>query len=212
MKTVRIFLLVLIVIGIVLLFTQNIWVPKLVDKILLYESTPVVLQTAPINIKNITPETTISKDVTCNDNINYFVVSRDMKDSVGTDILVKYKTDKDQHFNCNYVVEKNDFEIKNNFLITDNGTGPDPRVLVIYNLNSRKEVFTDEYFSQDLIIQDNAITYWSPTSQKATSNNCPKLDEYLSDGLGTEIDSYIALDLATLLKKELGEYRCYPIQ
>lgn len=34
MKTLRIFLLVLIIIGIALIFTRNIWVPKLVDKII----------------------------------------------------------------------------------------------------------------------------------------------------------------------------------
>ncbi len=38
MKTLRIFLLILIIIGIALLFTQKIWVPKLVDKILSTET------------------------------------------------------------------------------------------------------------------------------------------------------------------------------
>lgn len=38
MKFVRIFLLVLIIIGIILLLTQNLWVPKIVDMILRYES------------------------------------------------------------------------------------------------------------------------------------------------------------------------------
>ena len=36
-KFIRIFLLVLIIIGLVLIFTQKIWVPKLVDRILLSE-------------------------------------------------------------------------------------------------------------------------------------------------------------------------------
>lgn len=36
----RIFLLVLIVIGIGLIFTQNLWVPKLVDYILAHETQP----------------------------------------------------------------------------------------------------------------------------------------------------------------------------
>ena len=36
-KKLRIFLFILIIIGIVLLCTQNIWVPKLVDRILLSE-------------------------------------------------------------------------------------------------------------------------------------------------------------------------------
>jgi len=50
-KALRIFLLVLIVIGIVLLFTQKIWVPKLVNRILLSETpqqqTPKILIPIP---------------------------------------------------------------------------------------------------------------------------------------------------------------------
>lgn len=37
MKALRIFLLILIIIGIILLLTQKLWVPLLVDKILLYQ-------------------------------------------------------------------------------------------------------------------------------------------------------------------------------
>lgn len=36
----RIFLLVLIIIGVALIFTQNLWVPKLVDYILAHETKP----------------------------------------------------------------------------------------------------------------------------------------------------------------------------
>ena len=49
MKFIRIFLLVLIIIGIVLLCTQKFWVPKLVDKILSPENIPIV---APIDTGN----------------------------------------------------------------------------------------------------------------------------------------------------------------
>ena len=44
MKFIRIFLLVLIIIGGVLLFTQNIWVPKVVERILSFENRNVVPQ------------------------------------------------------------------------------------------------------------------------------------------------------------------------
>jgi hypothetical protein len=37
-KAIRIFLLILIIIGVGLIFTQNIWVPKLVNQILLSEN------------------------------------------------------------------------------------------------------------------------------------------------------------------------------
>lgn len=43
MKAFRIFLLILIIIGLVLIFTQKIWVPKLVDRLLPSEEIPVVV-------------------------------------------------------------------------------------------------------------------------------------------------------------------------
>ena len=49
-KFVRIFLLVLIIIGIGLLVTQKLWVPKLVDKILLSEQVPVFIPEVQPNI------------------------------------------------------------------------------------------------------------------------------------------------------------------
>lgn len=158
----------------------------------------------------------------CVSNTKYFVIESNLTDSVGTNHLVKFKANENQNFDCKYVVENGDFEIKNewaeytlalenNFLILDSGTGPDPRGLIIYNLSSRKKVYTDEYF-QPTLIQNNTINYWSPTSQKATNENCPKLNEYASSGLGAGIDSHVVLDLLTLSKKELGEYRCSPRQ
>lgn len=49
MKFIRIFLLVLIIIGIGLLITQKIWVPKLVDRIILSEGPHVVIPAATPN-------------------------------------------------------------------------------------------------------------------------------------------------------------------
>ncbi len=158
----------------------------------------------------------------CISNNKYFVIEKNLTDSVGANHLIKFKTDANQNFVCEYVVEKGDFEIKNewaeytlalenNFLILDSGTGPDPRGLIIYNLSTRKKVYTDEYF-EPVLIQNNTINYWNPTNQKATNENCPKLNEYLSGGLGAGIDSHVLLDLLTLSKKELGEYRCSPRQ
>jgi len=50
MKTIRIILLVLIIIGIILIFTQKIWVPKLVAEILSSETSeqPVIKISNPI--------------------------------------------------------------------------------------------------------------------------------------------------------------------
>ena len=204
MKSIQIFLAVIIVIGIGLLCTQKFWVPKLVTEILKYDAAPVAADTVDNSM--------------CHETQKYFAVEKSLADSVGSTILVKYKTAVDQHFACSYAVGENDFEINNedadyflaftdNFLIIDRGTAPDPRGLIVYDLRSRTQVYIDRY-SKPWSIAGDTITYWNPVDTKVTSQNCPKLAEYTSQGLGAIIESRVTLDLSTLAKKASGEYRC----
>lgn len=156
----------------------------------------------------------------CEENSKYFVIYKEefINDSFEQSFLVKYKTDSKQNIPCSYVVDKEDFEIKDqfftwflaltdNFLILDMGTGPWPRTFIVYNLNSRKEVYTDSY-STPMSILNDVITYWNPINQKVTNENCPELSKYSAMGLGTGIETHVSLDIFNLIKKELGEYRC----
>lgn len=160
-------------------------------------------------------------DIVCRENSKYLVITKDSKSGV-SDFLVKNKTNSNQNIPCSYEVGKADFEIidqsatyflalTNNFLVLDLGTGPVPRTLIAYNLNSRKKVFTDNYSSLTSAPGD-ILRYWRKSAKEATASNCPKFDEYSGKGLGVIIEAYSSLDLSTLVKKELGEYRCSPIQ
>lgn len=206
MRVVRIGLAVLIVIGLGLLATQKLWVPKLVDAILNYEA---ARATADIGDK-------------CHSTQSYYGIEKQVGDSAVTHILVKYKTSPEQHFSCIYKVERGDFEISNdepdyllsftnNFLIIDRGTAPEPRGLIVYDLRSRTQVYTDQYASPWTVLKD-VITYWSPASTTPTADTCPTLAEYTKDGFGAVIENHVELDLTTLTKKELGESRCMPTQ
>lgn len=212
MKALRIILLILIIIGIGLLLTKNIWVPELVDKIISFQEPFKVVATSDGVTTNVTG------NMTCKNTPNYFVVEKSLEDSVGTEILIKYKTGINQSFKCEYRVEMGDLEIKNesaeyffgitnNFLIIDSGTAPYPRGLIIYNLNTRKKVYTDMY-STPISVDGNLIKYWNPVNIEVTEKNCPQLAEYTSGGLGAGIESYVTLDLSNLIKKDFGEYRC----
>ncbi len=158
----------------------------------------------------------------CVSNDKYFVVEKRLINSGGSDILVKYKKTKDQKYSCEYLASNSDFQIKNewaeyvfalenNFLILDSGTGPPPRGLIVYDLTSRKKVFTDSY-SNPIAISSNTVTYWSPINTKPDETNCPKITEYTSDGLGAEIETHVVLTLSTLNRTYLGEYRCSATQ
>jgi hypothetical protein len=233
-KFVRIFLLVLIIVGVGLLITQKIWVPKLVDKILVYQGYQSISKPASNSFEwcvanggeNITPNYNALKvcvldnkvyEENCVSNNKYFVISKNKTDSVGTNILIKYKSSPNQNLSCDYLYSDGDFKIEgdaeyimaleNNFLILDSGTGPDPRGLIVYDLNLRKKIYEGSY-SKPVDVQNNTVNYWAETTKIATEQNCPELKTWQNGGLEAAIDARVSLNLITLIKKESGEYRC----
>ena len=158
----------------------------------------------------------------CVNNDKYFVVSKNLTESVGSDILVKYKTSPTQNISCEYSKDDLDFEIKNeraeyimslenNFLILDSGTAPPPRGLIVYDLLKKKNVYNSSY-SNPITIKNNKISYWTETSEKVTAENCSDLKEHESYGLGSAIETYITLDLNSLKTTDSGQHRCSPRQ
>lgn len=157
--------------------------------------------------------------ITCRENDQYFVVQKDNAPDVGSDLLVKYKTSPDQQIPCTYSVGTGDYEIQNgngaqyfsalagNFLITDNGTAPDPRGLTVFDLTKRAQVFADIY-SKPLSMDGMAVTYWVASGETPTADNCPGLSEYQSNGLGAALETRVTLDLSALTKSISSEQRC----
>jgi hypothetical protein len=72
-KTIRIILLILIIIGLVLLFTQKFWVPKLVDKILSSETSEQAVIKIPNPIPSQSDKTECSKNSDCSNGASCMV-------------------------------------------------------------------------------------------------------------------------------------------
>lgn len=238
-KFIRIFLLVLIIIGIGLLVTQKMWVPKVVDMIMKVEDkekvliTKIGMEKGTFNWcmasggKDLTPSYNAPKkcvfenriyEESCVSSDKYFVISQGQGYGVGSNILIKYKSSSSQSISCEYLKDDKDFEIKNdfaeyvmaienNFLILDSGTGPDPRGLIIYDLNTRKKIYDDSY-SKPVSISNNVIEYWTETKKIVTKENCPEYWSLEDGGVWAAIDARVSLNLLTLTKKESVEYRC----
>lgn len=158
----------------------------------------------------------------CHDSPKYFAIQRANADSVGSDILIKYKERPDQRFPCEYAAAGGDFEIPNvmaeyfltftdNFLVLDSGTAPPPRGLVVHDLRSRTKVLTDSY-TKPVTVEGDSITYFSETEQKPTAENCPDLSNYTANGLGAAIMSKVTVDLLSLSKKDTGVIECIATQ
>lgn len=160
--------------------------------------------------------------VECYDSVHYFAIQESLTDANGSKILIKYKTSPSTTFPCAYVVRSDDFEIKkviagyfltfaDNFLVLDIGTGPSYRKLIVYDLRSRKEIFTDTY-EEPVTVTDDSITYLSYTQKKPTIHNCPKLKDYTANGFGAVIISKVTVNLSTVTKKDLGKQMCIATQ
>ncbi len=160
--------------------------------------------------------------LTCHESSKYFVLEKSLAPNVGSDILVKNKTAPTQVVPCEYRVGAGDFEIKNadaqyflaftdNFMLIDQGTAPEPRGLIIYDLRTQKQVFMDSYAKPVDVVGDS-ITYLSKTNIKPTTQNCPDLKTYTENGLGAVIMSRVTLNLLTLSKKDLGQPQCRATQ
>ena len=120
----------------------------------------------------------------CHESDNYFIITRpDLSGNAGDDLLIKYKTNKDQKNDCDYKVTEGDFEllnsrlvgasivpsaqyfsnIKDNLLIVDEGTGTF-RSFTIYDLVKKEKVFADSYSAGLFDLKDNILSYWHKTN------------------------------------------------
>ena len=168
---------------------------------------------------------------TCYDLEDYFVVTRDEDNELGENILVKYKTEE-KDFNCEYIIEEGDFEIKNtriedsktiNFAqyysylqgnkLIINQEAENNREFKIFNLDTKENIFTDNYNLgvEDLLLNENILTYWRTTNDIPNHENCSKVDEYNKIG-GAKIEAKIILDINDVSKKEFSEFKCSSVE
>lgn len=185
----------------------------------LFSISPTAIPTIP---QTIILTKSSDESVKCYQNEKYFIAE---KQSLGDSyILIKIKTNGDVNYDCLYNFEKSDLEIKdsatyylgleNNFLLIDKGTSPGTRGLDIYDLDKRTKIYTGFYSSGESAIKilNNTITFWQPTKIKATEENCPILAENEKNYFSSVIEEYIKMDLLTLKKESLKEFRCSPRQ
>jgi hypothetical protein len=167
-----------------------------------------------------TPSST--EALTCESSSQYFLVEQTPVEDFGLKVLVKQKTNPDEQFSCTYAMNPGDSVITfdgpdsilgftDRFLIIDEGTAPPPRRLIIYDVSKHQQAYAGSY-SPPTEIQTSTITYWEPTKIPTTNQNCPRRAEYIGQGLGTEIEQHVSLNLLSLHKTLLGQSRCEPTQ
>jgi hypothetical protein len=99
------------------------------------------------------------------------------------------------------------------YLIIDQGTGPEPRGLVLLDFATRQSVYSDSYDSP-MAVRDGVLHYWRPIPVEANKTNCAEYDDIVSKGFEPAIERYVELDLrsATLVRTESTKLRCHADQ
>lgn len=149
----------------------------------------------------------------------FLVATKPFPDRVGSVIYVKYNDSNNKFTPCEKIISECDFKIKNetadyfegiyeHYLFIDQGTGPDPRGLIIYNLYTKKIVFDSEYSSPEFIDAKRILSFWITCEIPATEKNCSRYSEIRSYGLGMAIEKKVLLNLSDLSLSETGETRC----
>jgi hypothetical protein len=159
--------------------------------------------------------------VNCYESPKYFVIAKEVQGKLGTDVLIKYRSGRNEKLSCDYNFLNSDFEIKSEWaeyfaglkgdlLILDGTTGPGPSSLTIWDLIKRQKVYEGSW-SDPEETQNNTLVFWMETG-KAYEDNCPKLKEWKSHGLEGAIETKVILNLSNFQILKTPEIRCSPRQ
>lgn len=99
-----------------------------------------------------------------------------------------------------------------NVLITDSGSGPDFRLLTLYDIRQKSKFLQlDDYSDEGMALKSNKLIVWRKTSN-ANPNNCPQYNLWTSQSLGAVIETQISIDLASHRVVTTAKQRCRPRQ
>ena len=104
--------------------------------------------------------------------------------------------------------------IKDGFLFIDNGTSPNGRTIVIYDMKAKQNIHSSRY-EKDISFKDGKMVYLAPIDTRRIrlrDSVCPDKEKWEKQGLSAGYGMYMAFDFKTKTATEAGNYSCYPIQ
>lgn len=96
-------------------------------------------------------------------------------------------------------------------LITDTGTGPDGRVLTIYDLKSGSKLRTIANYYGDLALRGKGtqLYFWMTSANTtATPQNCATYKRNAAQSLGSAMETQVFLDLKDNTMHKTNQHRC----
>lgn len=126
-------------------------------------------------------------------------------DSVCDNLKTPYFTIKNA--DANYF-----FGLSGEYVFVDNGTGSDGRGLEVFNLKTKKSIYTTEYYIQAEIEQNRFLVYDKYSETKGALKSCRQAAQWKKDGFSIGWVRSSKLDLQTLKETPTGTIRCRAFQ
>jgi len=160
-------------------------------------------------------------DAQCFQNAHYLVIAQQRAEEVGSDFIIRPPAVG--KIACTFETRDGDIRIgeyedplyftglSRNYLVLTRSTGQDGN-LVIYDLDAGAfEPIVDLPADDEVIVGDNAVTYWERTAE-GNEDNCPEFAEYSGYGFGAVIAEERILDTATGQISATGQSHCSSTQ
>lgn len=149
------------------------------------------------------------------------IVTQDQDKNIpGEQILVK----NSPNANCEWSIESNwlidsgqasYFSGKyKNWLLIDRGTGPDNRDILVYDIVTHQNAYSNVY-GKPSYIESDVLYYWKNVDMLATADNCNKFSDAQKLGLSAQLQHLVGVNLesAILRSKAIkNENRCQLMQ
>ncbi len=111
-----------------------------------------------------------------------------------------------------YIENKGDnhfYGLSGQRLFVDDGAGPDPHALIVYDLAARQEVFTAPFFKPVILKKDRLLQFAS-IDERPLKDSCPKTNAWARQGKKTLYRIHVQVDLAHFSVIE-GKRDCMPV-
>ncbi|MEK6599560.1 MAG: hypothetical protein AABY52_04380 [Deltaproteobacteria bacterium] len=143
----------------------------------------------------------------------YVVRTIDDENAAGQDVKVCEKSSNSHSCapNAEILNLKNDMGqwfagVSGKYLFIDLGTSAGPRGIDVYDLESKKKIFSGSY-TGSVELKGGQLHFWSETGE-ANRQNCPEIDKWQSSGGGAAIETRVIFDLEKLTLSKTKEVRC----
>lgn len=160
----------------------------------------------------------------CFDNEQYHVVAQDLDDGPGQRIAVFRRAASGALPPCAatpakasppaLAVPEESYAVglKQDFLLLDQGTGPNGRELLLWDLRSARVAWRSPFDELLPERSSDTLRFWRPEKTPADEARCPQLRQWRRESLGAQMQQQVRVHLPDLSVQPLGRWRCSATQ